>query len=453
VPQSNRTVLVQGDLGQTIQGQTNKDGFVTLPVTSRAYTEPSGTAIVGRYTVLVSYVSGQAVDHALITLKVQEDEDTFTVRLPDGNLLDSKDQIMVTLLLPDGSPAPDRYVRVEDSQENYAGKRTNANGQILVPDTASSSGDIIGTHTNPGTDEENSNTINVEVQDKDGNPIENAERKVNKDGSVSIRLPDTFLFEKDGSVTVILTDNQGHAKSDLHVDLEDGDGKTASGLTDSHGKVTMPKTYHAAYLFGYIDGTIGPQRNMTRSEAAAIFARILSEARNDNMNVYSTRFTDVNADMWYYKDVAYLDKMGIVEGRGDGLFYGNDNMTRNEFVTMCVRLEDLMELQKRENNRASFPDVVSGHWATPYVQYAARNGWVIGSSDNLFHGENQITRAEVVTIVNRMLGRSADEAFIRQNEKKLNTFYDLKDPHYWAYFDMMEAANSHSTVSGTEIET
>lgn len=87
-----------------------------------------------------------------------------------------------------------------------------------------------------------------------------------------------------------------------------------------------------------------------------------------------------------------------------------------------------------------------------YVHEAARNGWVVGYPDGLFHGEDEITRAEVVTIVNRMLGRVADEIYIRRNKDEPNTFYDLQNPHYRAYYDLMEAPNGHTIVTGAEYE-
>ena len=95
---------------------------------------------------------------------------------------------------------------------------------------------------------------------------------------------------------------------------------------------------------------------------------------------------------------------------------------------------------------------MKGGWATEYIHAAARSGWIVGYPDGKFHGDDKITRAEVVTIVNRMLGRMADETFIRRNEDSLTTFRDLLNPHYWAYYDLMEAANGHTIVTGAERE-
>ena len=113
--------------------------------------------------------------------------------------------------------------------------------------------------------------------------------------------------------------------------MEDGDGTTAAGETGKEGKVTLPAAYHFAYLVGYRDGTIGPNRNMTRGEAAAVFARVLSEARGDELEgLRRSRFPDVRRDAWYADYVAYLEKLGVVVGYPDGLFHAEATITRGE---------------------------------------------------------------------------------------------------------------------------
>src|SRR5699024_1452711 len=106
-PQADRTVIVKADLGGTAQGQTNKDGKLTVPSVESAYTDENGTAVVGQYTVIVSSIEKQPVEGALVTLLPGEDDakDAFTVLLPSGRLLDGNDQTVVTVLLPDTTPA------------------------------------------------------------------------------------------------------------------------------------------------------------------------------------------------------------------------------------------------------------------------------------------------------------------------------------------------------------
>ncbi|MFQ7397672.1 MAG: S-layer homology domain-containing protein [Neglectibacter sp.] len=371
--------------------------------------------------------------------------------LPDGRLLDGNDQTVVTVLLPTAKPATGLNVEVPTSDRNHAARDTDKKGQITVPDASGSAGEIIGTDTG---DEDKSNTVNVDVTDQDGKPVDGAEIGVDKDGAVSVTLPDDFTFDEDGPVTVTITDNQGEAKPGVSVTVEDGDGTTAAGETGKEGKVTLPAAYHFAYLVGYRDGTIGPNRNMTRGEAAAVFARVLSEARGDELEgLRRSRFPDVRRDAWYADYVAYLEKLGVVVGYPDGLFHAEATITREQFVAMSVRLDEWMELETYDSKRGSFPDVPGSHWAADYIQEATRNGWIVGYTDGLFHGGDCITRAEVATIVNRMLGRTADERFIRHHEDELTTFRDLQNPHYWAYYDLMEAANGHTIVTGAEDET
>lgn len=283
--------------------------------------------------------------------------------------------------------------------------------------------------------------------------MDGSEIAVDKDGEVSVTLPDDFDFDEDGAVTVTVTDNQCEAKPDVPVTVTDGTGTAAAGETDKDGAVTLPDEYHFAYIVGYEDGTVGPDRDMSRAEAAAVFARILSEARGDELSeARSTSFPDVDPDAWYAGYVAYLEKLGVVVGYDDGKFHAGASITREQFVTMCVRLDEWMALETYESERAGFADVKDGHWAAEFIHEATHNGWIVGYPDGKFHGGDQITRAEVVTIVNRMLGRTADETFIRHNEDSLNTFRDLQNPHYWAYYDLMEAANGHTIVTGAEPE-
>lgn len=451
-PQPDKTVVVKADLGGTAQGQTNKDGKLTVPTVESAYTDENGEAVVGQYTVIVTDIEESPIKGALVTLLSGEDDnkDAFTVRLPDGRLLDGNDQTVVTVLLPDATPAKGLNVEVSDAKGNHAARDTDKNGQIIVPDASGTAGEIIGTDTG---NEDKSNTVNVDVTDEDGKPVDGAEIAVDEDGKVSVTLPDDFDFDEDGPVTVTVTDNQGEAKPDVPVIVTDGTGATAAGETGKDGSVTLPDEYHFAYIVGYGDGNVGPDRDMSRAEAAAVFARILAEARGDDLTkARSTSFPDVDPDAWYAGYVAYLEQLGVVVGYDDGKFHAGASITREQFVTMCVRLDEWMALETYESERAGFADVKDGHWAAASIHEATRNGWIVGYPDGKFHGGDEITRAEVVTIVNRMLGRTADETFIRHNEDSLNTFRDLQNPHYWAYYDLMEAANGHTIVTGAEPE-
>ena len=185
---------------------------------------------------------------------------------------------------------------------------------------------------------------------------------------------------------------------------------------------------------------------MTRAEASAIFARLLSDRLGERIPSGSgVKFEDVDPDAWYAGYVQYLTGYGIAVGFDDGLFHGDEAITRAEFVAMTVRFFAVYGDGNAEimEQYAEFNDVSDGYWAAEYIQDAAVHGWIEGYGDGTFRPGVDITRAEVVTIVNRLLGREADEAYIDENINRLVTFHDMTEDH-WAYYDVMESANAHT---------
>ena len=187
---------------------------------------------------------------------------------------------------------------------------------------------------------------------------------------------------------------------------------------------------------------------MTRSEATAIFARLLAERKGDTIvPVEKTKFEDIPANAWYSGYAKYLNNYGVVYGTEDGKFSPDKPITRAEFVAMAVRFFEvygdgnpvIME------QYAEFNDVSDGYWAAEYIKDAAIYGWIRGYGDGTFRAAQEITRAEVVTIVNRLLDRTADEAYVSGHLRSLNTFTDMTEQH-WAYLAVIEAANAHTAT-------
>lgn len=442
-------VTVKNDLGNQQKGQTNKDGKLIVPALFKAYTDGNGTAIVGKYTVIVTDSSEKPVVKALVTLAEGKDggRDSFTVLLPDGRLLDAGDKTTVTVLLPSADPAVGLNVKVVDGKGNNAAKDTDKAGQVVVPDEAGSAGETIGKDTG---DAEKPNTLNVFVTNEGGMEVGGAGIAVDGDGKVTVTLPDSFTFEKDGKVTVAVTDNQGQPKEGVSVTVTDGSKASAEGGTDRYGRLTVPADVeieeHSAYIVGYTDGTFGPSRPMLRSEAAAIFARLLAAKNGDILydNVHCS-FTDVSGKSWYAGYVKYLETFGIIKGYEDGTFRPDQEITRAEFVVMSVRFYEAYGVEVTEEaEKLVFTDVSGGYWAADYIDQAAKNGWVVGYGNGTFGPDKNITRAEVVTIVNRVLGREADKDYIAANGNGIRTFPDVPNSH-WAYYAVLEAANGHKS--------
>lgn len=199
---------------------------------------------------------------------------------------------------------------------------------------------------------------------------------------------------------------------------------------------------HMAYLSGYDTGLFGPDNNMTRAEVAQMFYRLLLE-KNVPITV---SFTDVDADAWYSDAVSTLASMGIVAGVGDNQFDPERSITRAEFTAIAMRFADL-----DVNGNNIFSDVSANDWYYNQVVGSVKYGWITGYSDGTFRPNNMITRAEVTTIVNRMLGRAADKQYVDSHVDQLCVFPDVLSGH-WAYYEIMEATNPHDYTQASGME-
>lgn len=208
-------------------------------------------------------------------------------------------------------------------------------------------------------------------------------------------------------------------------------------------------TDHFAYLIGYEDGEIKPENNITRAEVATIFFRLLTDDARARFWSSENDYTDVATDSWYNNAISTLSNMGIINGYDDGSFQPNASITRAEFTAIATRFFDYTA-----EYDGAFNDVASGSWYADYVQAAVDMGLVDGYPDGGFHPNSYITRAEAVTIVNRVLNRVPHEDYLLST-RVMNTWPD-NVYGAWYYADMQEATNSHDydwiRVSGERVE-
>lgn len=217
-----------------------------------------------------------------------------------------------------------------------------------------------------------------------------------------------------------------------------GGGHHNSGGTQEKPDETPPTTLndtdHYAYIVGYEDGTIRPNGHITRAEAATVFFRLLTdEARDANLTDRSP-YPDVSAGAWYNKAIATLSRMGILSGYEDGSFRPNATVTRAEFAAMAARFDT-----EAKPVDTPFTDL-TGCWAADEIAKAYGKGWVNGYGDNTFRPNGPITRAEAVTLINRVLRR------LPETDKDLlpdeRTWPDNPET-FWGYLALQEASNSH----------
>ena len=194
-------------------------------------------------------------------------------------------------------------------------------------------------------------------------------------------------------------------------------------------------TDHFAYIVGYGNGEVRPQNNITRAEVATIFFRLLTDDVRDENLTKTNRYSDVAATSWYNTAVSTLSSMGIITGYPDGTFRPNAAITRAEFAAIAARFDN-----DGDKTAAKFSDIAT-HWAKDEISIAYNNGWITGYPDGTFGPQRDITRAETMTLVNRVLNRQPEtEDDLLPN---MTVWTDNANPKAWYHLAVQEATNSH----------
>ena len=203
---------------------------------------------------------------------------------------------------------------------------------------------------------------------------------------------------------------------------------------------------HYAYIIGYGNNDVRPQNNITRAEVATIFFRLLTDETREANMTKSNGYNDVKDGDWFCCAVSTLSKMGIIKGYEDGSFKPNDPISRAEFAAIAARFDS-----DGDKTPASFADVTS-HWAKDEISIAANHGWIKGYEDGSFKPDQKITRAETMTLVNRVLNRLPEAK--DDLHKDMKTWVDNMDETAWYYLAVQEATNSHyfKNKTGTKFE-
>ena len=192
---------------------------------------------------------------------------------------------------------------------------------------------------------------------------------------------------------------------------------------------------HFAYIVGYPDGNVKPSGNITRAEVATIFFRLLTEDVRTANSTQSNSLSDVSRGQWFNHAISTLSSMGIVKGNPDGTFDPDAPITRAEFAAIAARFDD-----KNTNNTTNFSDIAA-HWAKDEIGVAANKGWINGYPDSTFRPDQYITRAEAMTLVNRVLNRLPEKSEDLLDD--MIKWPDNADASVWYYLAVQEATNSH----------
>ena len=255
----------------------------------------------------------------------------------------------------------------------------------------------------------------------------------------------TFSFNgwKKDDGTVLTGEQQLTADLTLHGVWTFTKKSSSGGHRPSNPPVTIPDDVptglngkdHYAYVVGYPDGMVYPQKNITRAEVATIFFRLLEDETREANMTKSNSYNDMKDGAWYTCAVSTLSKMGIIKGYEDGSFKPDASISRAEFAAIAARFDP-----DGDKTPATFSDV-SSHWAKDEISIAANHGWIKGYEDGSFKPDQKITRAETMTLVNRVLKRLPETK--DDLHKDMKTWPDNQNESAWFYLAVQEATNSH----------
>ena len=324
-----------------------------------------------------------------------------------------------------GLPAGITYTvtEAEADKDGYTTTSVNASGSIIKDDTAA----VTFTNTRNSSSSHHSTRYTLHYESNGGTAYKDERyssgTKVTLDKTPT-RESYTFTgWYADKALTQKITSVTMNSDKTVYAGWE------ATGVPDK-----LNGDDHFAYVIGYPDGKVHPKGNISRAETATIFFRLLKADIRDGNLTADNEFSDVSDGQWHNKAVSTMAKLGIVKGRRADRFDPDASITRAEFAAICARFNT-----KPVENSGSFSDIY-GHWAENEIERAAAFGWISGYPDGTFHPDARITRAEAMTMINRVLCR------MPQSESDLLdsmvTWPDNK-PSDWHYLAVQEATNSH----------
>lgn len=493
----------------TVDGQRlQQQGTVTMTATGTSnFTMPTVALTKGTHTIMVQEVVDDSTKNS--NIEYDTNQKTFVLNIPtsgaaapvqygttdsDGSFVEVKEPAFVTIT--------NTYIEEKDPNEctidfsKFVKKELTATGSKTV-DEATFIVDVAGsydgedianaltpTETQATTDEDVLNTtLTATIKNIVGGNVYEEPFT----GSVTVSKPGHYTFtltERKGTQSGVTYDESTYqvsvdigrignnlviceAKTYLNnepvelIKLENDAPVTAGYIIfkntidtgkDDYYPIIIPtiinkdtgmlnKTDHFAYVIGYPDGTVHPNGQITRAEVATIFFRLLRDEVRDGAFTTSNTYSDVAYGKWYNNPISTMSALGIITGYPDGTFKPNKPITRAEFAAIAARFDET-----QSGKSATFSDVI-GHWAAKEIGIAYYNDWIKGYPDGTFKPDQNITRAEAMTLINRVLERKPESpADLLTN---MNKWTDNMDTSKWYYLDVQEATNSHGYTRKT----
>ena len=280
----------------------------------------------------------------------------------------------------------------------------------------------------------NDKQLSTATSDKNGSAI----FQISKSDYNQIKTGDKLYYQE-------LAAPEGYIVSNDKINIEKSELTTSQTTAEKNAETVsnyrsftpelLNDSDHFAYVIGYSDGYVRPQGLITRAETATIFFRLLKDDIRDGNLLSGNAYSDVTDKCWANTAISTMTGLGIVQGRSAVTFDPDASITRAEFAAICARFDT-----GTSSGDQTFSDV-AGHWAEKYIQRAAELGWIKGFEDGTFRPDNYITRAEAMTMINRVLNRIPEESGDLLSD--MNVWPDCEKGD-WFYLAVQEATNSHN---------
>lgn len=448
--------------------------------------------VTGSFEIKITYPENAVVPEAVLTGTALDGFDTSAAATFEETAprtvaagAEGTKELTITLDVKDDITAKTMY----DSLETYlpditftASEVELFEGENVVVGTITGQTDIYDVNEDP-TPDDLICTINYTGKQGaedgvTGDEISETVTLTKKSGAITIVPPSPPLGggdaapgeDKDATVTVVV----GGTNEDIELTTENGkvnidelleqvkgtrEGFVAKGIYDSEtggnkleGEVSISKDTtmhvqwvnvtvpaqlngedHSKYINGYPDGSVRPEANITREEIATIFFRLLKDEVREEIIRNENKFSDVEEGKWSNEAISTIANGGYINGYEDGTFRPEANITRAELATIVARF-----LAEPVEGSKDFSDI-GGHWAEEYIVSAANNEWIYGDGNGTFRPDDYITRAEAITIINRILVRYVNEHGLDGSEIQ----WPDNTEEAWYYYAVIEASNAH----------
>ena len=437
------------------------DGYVYVEADKTALTIGTSNNVINlyytkatQYKITIYYVDDAQKtlqDDAVIDGKYQNDSYDVTTQIPDriGDYVKESVNGSITGTVTDNVEITVVYTKDVLVDPTAPGPKPEKGPGDNIPDKYQVTINYVDDNTSRGKITGLTTEVKT-IRDESNNPVKTG--KVEASGSIATAVGSRNYFSNwtDKDNTQVST---SAASGKLPFDAVGGETYTftanfyhrsgGGSSRPSTPTVTIPDdvptglngTDHYAYIIGYGNNDVRPQNNITRAEVATIFFRLLTDETREANMTKSNSYNDVKDGDWFCCAVSTLSKMGIIKGYEDGSFKPNDPISRAEFAAIAARFDP-----DGDKTPATFADVTS-HWAKDEISIAANHGWIKGYEDGSFKPDQKITRAETMTLVNRVLNRLPETK--DDLHKDMKTWVDNMDETAWYYLAVQEATNSH----------